>query len=418
MKKNITSNRRPYGASRRRKPLLNDLVVNLVASFGEAVSLKKYFLGLFAFMLLLVLSSSGRVWASSQLFPQEQLEITRVASLTDLSLIQQQELLLSVEGTALDRALLAEEIEALNPETRPSVQLRALADTHVYLMGAFAQGLPYTITLGGQEHYSLEEIALKHYGSASVVESIRKVNAGTDFSRLKTGDRIYLPLINLSAGTEVVWPETVPAEALEPAEVLEEPAPAEAQTEDVSAETPAEETAAPTAPASVAPETAATDAASEAPGTSSEHAPTPTPTPVPTTAATTSPEPSYVVSASADVVDMYVRIVAAESSPSWGYEGQLMVAQTIINRALSGYWGDLRGVLTASGQYDVYASGWYLSVTPTEQQRRAAMDALYGSTAFGRDVIYFCTEYAYSPNNWWGSLDHRATYGNTMFFAP
>ncbi len=116
-------------------------------------------------------------------------------------------------------------------------------------------------------------------------------------------------------------------------------------------------------------------------------------------------------------LNLYLGIVAAEAGASWGYDGCLMLAQTIVNRALSGSYSSLYAVLTAAGQYDVYSSGAWQTASPTASQRQAALDALNGKTILGRDVYYFCTTAAYNNSSWFQSLDHRATYDNTLFFA-
>ncbi|MDD2213981.1 MAG: LysM peptidoglycan-binding domain-containing protein [Oscillospiraceae bacterium] len=134
-------------------------------------------------------------------------------------------------------------------------------------------------------------------------------------------------------------------------------------------------------------------------------------------AASSSGNDGPVLSVDDSTLNLFLGVVAAEAGASWGYDGCLMLAQTIVNRALSGSYGSLYGVLTASGQYDVYSSGAWQTATPTATQRQAALDALNGKTILGRDVYYFCTTSAYNSSSWFQSLDHRATYENTMFFA-
>lgn len=148
----------------------------------------------------------------------------------------------------------------------------------------------------------------------------------------------------------------------------------------------------------------------------------PAPTPAPAAPAPAPAAPSgggSAVSGYSDAeIDLYLRIVASECGAGWSYDGCLMVSQVIVNRMMSGRWGGLYGVLTAPNQFTPYASGYYRSVTPTANQRQAALDALNGATAFGRDVLYFCTDVAYARSGWFQSLPVAATYGNTYFFAP
>lgn len=432
MKRNITKPEPIQYPARRRKPLLHNFVTNLIASFGEIVTLKKYAMFMFAFLLLLLLSSSYSLYAKDT-FAKDQTAITRIDSLEELSIHQQNDVLNALENQI--------DLQALQASDKLSAQISPFpsAERHVYLMNSAAQAFPYTVYLGGQSEYRVEELALDHYGTEKAVATIVSANPNLDFTDLKTGDRVYLPLVNaevLYAGnaeaklvdTSVATRATSPPDESVKSTLTTEPAPTSPATTEAAPKATAAPTAKPSVPpttSTAAPTTTAvpTTAATAAPTAAATTTAAPT-TAAPTTAAPTTVAPtipatsSYIVSASPEVVDMYVRIVAAESSPTWDYIGHLMIAQTIINRALNGYWGDLYGVLTASNQYDVYSSGRYRSINVTADQRQAAMDALNGITAFDRDVMYFCTNYAYSPSSWWGSLDHRATHGNTMFFAP
>lgn len=403
LKKNITRPETVYYQSRKRKPLLHDFVTNLIASFGEITSLKKYAMSMFAFLLLLLMSGSYSLSAKETLSDGQNASIMRIDSLNELSVHQQQDVLNAIDQASILNVLNISDNSETQSDPYPSAQ------RNVYLMNNAAQAFPYTIYLGGANSYSVEEIALKHYGTDKAIDTIISANPNLNFNSLKTGDRVYLPLVN----TEVLYGYV---DATTPDSVTNT-----TETEVASAIITTEASVAPTepevihvvetAPVEIAPiETAApieTVVETAAPSTEAT-----------TVSQTMPPVSSYVVSASPETVDMYVRIVAAESSPSWDYEGQLMIAQTIINRALSGKWGDLYSVLTAPNQYDVYSNGRYRSIHVTDDQRRAAMDALNGVTALDRDVIYFCTTYAYSPHSWWGTLDHRATFDNTMFFAP
>ena len=141
-------------------------------------------------------------------------------------------------------------------------------------------------------------------------------------------------------------------------------------------------------------------------------------TPVPAPAPVSVGVKTQVSGYSDEDIDLYVRIVAAECGANWSYEGCLMVSQVIVNRVLSGRWGGLRNVLTAPRQFTPYLSGYYLKVTPTAVQRQAAIDALNGATAFGRDVLYFCTDVAYARSTWFQGMPVITKFANTLFFAP
>ena len=143
--------------------------------------------------------------------------------------------------------------------------------------------------------------------------------------------------------------------------------------------------------------------------------PAPTPAPVVVTPGTSV---GSVAGYSAEDIDLYLHIVAAEAGAGWSYEGVLMVAQVIVNRVHNGRWGDLRGVLTAPNQFAPYTTGVYRYAAANETERRAALDALNGATIFGRDVLYFCTEGAYAKSTWFQSLPVAAQYANTLFFNP
>lgn len=148
--------------------------------------------------------------------------------------------------------------------------------------------------------------------------------------------------------------------------------------------------------------------------------PTPTlsPTPIPVVVTTAPQSDNYVIgNVSPGVLDMYLRMVASEAGAKWSYEGSLMIAQVMVNRVKTGYWGDLYGVLTAKNQFTPYATGIWQTNSPTSVQKQASLDALRGKTVFGENVIYFCTIDAYNRSEWFKTLTHVATYDNTMFFS-
>lgn len=124
-----------------------------------------------------------------------------------------------------------------------------------------------------------------------------------------------------------------------------------------------------------------------------------------------------ITDVSEDTMALYMGIMATECGSAWDYEGCLMIAQVIVNRVHSGYWGDLYQVLTAPNQFSTYSSGVWATRQPTEAQRQAAVDALAGKTVIDEDILFFCTDGAYQRSAYFQSLDHRATYANTMFFA-
>lgn len=211
------------------------------------------------------------------------------------------------------------------------------------------------------------------------------------------------------------------------------------------ATTAAPTTAAPTtaAPATAAPTTAApateassseitseTTAVSEttttvaAPDSTTATTPAPTTaTAAPTAAPTPTPKPTpapsnAVIAYTARELELFHHLIAAEASPSWGYNGQLMIAQTIVNRVRSGLWGStLTSVIYARNQFTPVASGLFLSKYATTTQKQAVWDALHGATILPRKSYYFCTDYAYNRSSWFQSLPLNAKYGNTYFMG-
>lgn len=196
------------------------------------------------------------------------------------------------------------------------------------------------------------------------------------------------------------------------------------------ATTAAPTTAAPTTEASSSEVTSETTAVSEttttvaAPDSTTATTPAPTTaTAAPTAAPTPTPKPTpapsnAVIAYTARELELFHHLIAAEASPSWGYNGQLMIAQTIVNRVRSGLWGStLTSVIYARNQFTPVASGLFLSKYATTTQKQAVWDALHGATILPRKSYYFCTDYAYNRSSWFQSLPLNAKYGNTYFMG-
>lgn len=84
-------------------------------------------------------------------------------------------------------------------------------------------------------------------------------------------------------------------------------------------------------------------------------------------------------------------IVVAMEAGGEPYEGQLAVANVVINRMLDGYWGDtISDVVYAPGQFSGANSGRIekFSTRVTETNKRAAVEALAGNNNIG-DYKYF-----------------------------
>ncbi|NLF20350.1 MAG: cell wall hydrolase, partial [Clostridiaceae bacterium] len=183
----------------------------------------------------------------------------------------------------------------------------------------------------------------------------------------------------------------------------------EASSSEVTSETTAvsETTTTVAAPDSTTATTPAPTTATAAP--TAAPTPTPKPTPAPSNA---------VIAYTARELELFHHLIAAEASPSWGYNGQLMIAQTIVNRVRSGLWGStLTSVIYARNQFTPVASGLFLSKYATTTQKQAVWDALHGATILPRKSYYFCTDYAYNRSSWFQSLPLNAKYGNTYFMG-
>ncbi|WP_029503818.1 cell wall hydrolase [Lachnoclostridium phytofermentans] len=83
--------------------------------------------------------------------------------------------------------------------------------------------------------------------------------------------------------------------------------------------------------------------------------------------------------------------VVAMEAMSESYEGQLAVANVVVNRMLDGYWGDtIHDVVYAPGQFSGANSGRIEKFRPkvTESCKKAAIEALAGNNNIG-DYMYF-----------------------------
>lgn len=200
---------------------------------------------------------------------------------------------------------------------------------------------------------------------------------------------------------------------------------AEAVTEE-AAETAAEKAAEKAAEAAT--ETQATEAATEATAeatsapTTAEATEAPTTaeaTEAPTTAAATEPPaPKPVISYTEQEFEMLCHLVASEAYPYWSYEGQLMIAQTVVNRVRSGLWGNsLTSVIYAPGQFNPAEGSRMWRHYANDVQRQAVYDALHGTTILPLNSYFFCTNYAYNRSSWFQSLPVTAIFDNTYFMA-
>ncbi|MDD5935666.1 MAG: cell wall hydrolase [Clostridiales bacterium] len=88
---------------------------------------------------------------------------------------------------------------------------------------------------------------------------------------------------------------------------------------------------------------------------------------------------------------MLLATVVAMEAGGESYEGQLAVANVVINRMLDGYWGKtIKSVVYAPGQFSGANSGRIekFAKRVTESNKRAAIEALAGNNNIG-DYMYF-----------------------------
>lgn len=96
------------------------------------------------------------------------------------------------------------------------------------------------------------------------------------------------------------------------------------------------------------------------------------------------------IEVSDDEIYLLATVVAMEALGE-SYEGQLAVANVVVNRMLDGYWGDtIHDVVYAPGQFSGANSGRVEKFRPkvTESCKKAAIEALAGNNNIG-DYMYF-----------------------------
>ena len=143
--------------------------------------------------------------------------------------------------------------------------------------------------------------------------------------------------------------------------------------------------------------------------TATPRTPEPTTTPAPTTA------PPDV---SLDDMDLFYRVIAAESGGFWDIEGRTRIAEVIVTRVNAGQ-GTLYEVLTAKDQFSVVSNGRIYTINVSEADRVAAHRALAGANPLlPTNTLYFCTDWAYANYSWFQSLTVVEKYYNVYFMAP
>lgn len=82
------------------------------------------------------------------------------------------------------------------------------------------------------------------------------------------------------------------------------------------------------------------------------------------------------------------KIVMAEAGGE-PYEGQLAVANVVLNRVKARFGRNVYEVIFQEGQFTPAMNGKIYSVVPSESVKRAVEAALRGERAVGEDVLYF-----------------------------
>lgn len=102
-------------------------------------------------------------------------------------------------------------------------------------------------------------------------------------------------------------------------------------------------------------------------------------------------KPKYVINASEDEIYLMAACVMMESG-GYSYDGQLAVANVIVNRVRSGRWGkSVTDVIYAQGQFPGATSGLldkYLTKGPSSSVLKATKAALSGTNNIG-DYLFF-----------------------------
>ena len=116
---------------------------------------------------------------------------------------------------------------------------------------------------------------------------------------------------------------------------------------------------------------------------------------------------------------LYAQIIEAEAHPSWGFDGYIMLAQTVANQLESGLYGNsYKEVLTRPNNYTVYQTGRYKTVEVSEKARLAVLITTMGVRTLNYGQLYFCTlsHLRRNPNGLHGRSEKVYEYRNVAFF--
>ena len=123
---------------------------------------------------------------------------------------------------------------------------------------------------------------------------------------------------------------------------------------------------------------------------------------------------STPVSATENELDILAKIIYAEARGE-SYTGKLAVGAVVLNRVKSPkYPNTIKGVVFAPGQFSPVRDGSYNKARPTEEEYKAAREALSGSDPTHGALTFYA--YKYTKSSYHESLTHTATIGNHKFF--
>lgn len=348
-----------------RRPVTHTFVTNVIASFADIVCLKRYLIALLIFLSLFSISASIPYRPAVATEPAENLSYSLVSADHHLSLDEQRQFFLE-NSQDVSATFFSQQLLSSLPKRN---DLPKLLTNSAYLsIDVKASSFPKTIRVTS-DGMTVEKLAKKWYGNLGVVPEIIAANTRVNFTNLKPGTAVILPRPHEKEQHSAPYYRKLSLRKSRPAKV--------------EAELQAQESV----ESQVQPKTLNSS--------------------------------TYVIDVpNQEVLDLYLRIVTAETNPYWDYEAVLRTAQIIVNRVKSGRFGDnLYEVLTNHNQFEVYTSGVYLEVTPNEVQRKAALDALKGEQAMNENIVFFCNTFLYEIEPWWHTLKHEFTYDDVMYFS-
>lgn len=124
-------------------------------------------------------------------------------------------------------------------------------------------------------------------------------------------------------------------------------------------------------------------------------------------------EMAFFASMTEEEFELMSAVVEAESDRGEGQEGRTMIALTILNRVRSSQFpNSITGVITQSGQFQVYFEGTYKRIGRTSKSDKAVIEASFLMEEEHPNVIFFNsigfnhlgTPYAYIDGNYFETL--------------